>query len=651
MSRIELLDEATVNRIAAGEVVERPASAVKELVENGLDAGARRIVVEIVRGGKASLKVVDDGEGMTRDDALRALERHATSKIRSGDALDAIRTLGFRGEALPAIAAVSRMTLATRARDAAAGTTVEVAGGTIASVEPSGGPEGTSVAVRDLYFNTPARRKFLKGDGPEAAAVTDVVANALLARPDVSFKLESGGEPVLFSPGGASRVDIVRQVFGIPASGQLFAPEPVELAGWPCTVEGVLSRPQTVMPSRRAIRFFVNGRPFRSPSLARAVLAGYKNMMPVGRAPLALLFLAVDPGWVDVNVHPAKIEVRFREAHALEEALTDLIRSLLAGRRAPRDLIGARERSERSEPPRDPHASEASAHPPPPGGSPGPLAPAPDAGRRPPAGLADAPEVAVVDGRRPEPFLRPPRSGAGDPCGAATATVPSPSVSVAGYPAPGELASVQGRLPGLALAEGEALDWQAMEIIGQAFSTYILGAVGRMLYVVDQHVAHERVLFERTLDHLAWENLPVQRLLFPITMEVPAGSRELIRERLALLARYGFAAEMYSGGTLVVSTMPMLSERVRPEALLADLVAELERLTPRLSADQAQRSIAATIACRSAVMAGDPLDMATMRTLVGDLARARHPMTCPHGRPSVLSLSAQDIDRRFLRCS
>ncbi|MBI4861941.1 MAG: DNA mismatch repair endonuclease MutL [Candidatus Riflebacteria bacterium] len=621
MAHVHVLDDATVNRIAAGEVVDRPASAVKELVENSLDACATRIQVEIARGGKARIRVVDDGEGMGRDDALLALERHATSKIRSGDQLVDIRTLGFRGEALPAIAGVSRLTLTTRARGVQEGTLIDVAGGEIRRVEPYGGPEGTTVDLVDLYFNTPARRKFLKGDGAETAAIVEAVSNAMLARPDTSFTLVANGKQSLFSSGDGSRLSVARQIFGAEVDGQLIDVEPTQLPELPYRVEGLFSRPQFVLPSRRGIRIFVNLRPIRSAALSRAILMSYKNFLPVGHGPLALLFIESPPDRVDVNVHPAKLEVRFHDSFRMEEAIADLVRARLGGRRTPRPLID----DDRPVPE--------------PAGAAGPGAGA---------------TIAPAPGR--QPLERPAAAGPAAPVRAASLLSPAPvqTPAPAGqegglYTAPAGWAASDGAAPSLK-EPSSVPDWASLEVMGQLFGTYILGAVGETLFIVDQHVAHERVLFERALDQMSWENVPAQRLLFPISVQVPRGSEELVAERLPLLARYGFEASMFSGSTVVATTVPVLSERTDPERLLRDLIAELETLTPGFSADEALRSLAATMACRSAIMAGDVLEPSAMANLVGDLARCRHPMTCPHGRPSVLVLTARELDRRFLRC-
>jgi len=641
MGKVQVLDEATINRIAAGEVVDRPASAVKELLENSLDAGATRIEIEIERGGKSLIRVVDDGGGMTREDALLALERHATSKIVPGDSLTEISTHGFRGEALPAMAGVGRMTLKTRPRGSEEGTSIRIDGGVIRSVESVGGPEGTSVSLADLYFNTPARRKFLKGDGAERSAVTEVVMNAVLAWPSVSFRMIAGGETVLISPGNGSRSDLARQLFALDQHAQLVEFQRT-LPGLPYTLSGLLGQPPLTLPTRRGIRLFVNGRPIRSAALSRSVLMAYKNFLPVGRAPLAVLFLDAPPSTVDVNVHPAKLEVRLQEASRLEDTLVEEVRSVL------RECTGQ----------------------PVPGAS-RPL------GRQgeSPAAQVRTPDLGLVescsDSLQPgyEPANEGARPGGGNPwprepsgddrCealpGLGAGTIPNErdtrSIgSRGGYPSQARLFDA-ARLGAGVLREGNrTVDWDSIQIMGQLAKTYILGVSEDTLFLIDQHVAHERILFEKALDRLSWENVPVQRLLVPITVELPKDAEGRVAEGLELLSRYGFEAQLYSAGTVVVTTIPHLSDRLKPEPLLKDLLADIEALSPCFSAEEALRAVAARMACRSAIMAGETLDETSMANLVGDLARTHSPMTCPHGRPSLVTLSVKDLERRFLRC-
>lgn len=585
MQQIRILDAAVVDRIAAGEVVERPASVVKELVENSLDAGATRIEVRIEDGGRSLIEVIDDGHGMTRANAELAFTQHATSKIRGMDDLDCIQTLGFRGEALASVAAVGRVEMVTATGQGVA-VRVRIGGGAEPSLAETAAPTGTRIAVRDLFHNTPARRKHLRTDRTEGGKVAATVEDFALLRPDVHFLLVQDGRERISAPPVGSLVERVHQVLGgIVADGWL----PVDEQGSRCRITGGLTRPDENRATRAHVHLFVNGRAIADGRLVHAVTTGYDTTLPRGRYPLAALFIQVDPADVDVNVHPRKAEVRFVEPGAIYGALRRAVIRAVAQ------------------------------HLMPPGLQPGV-----------PAALPTAGEGHVRES---------PGSPAGTPSGATTLPlsewrrVEGPNVSRPPVELRGDGLRVRGTL----------------QPLSQYANTYILAADDDGLLIIDQHVAHERVLFERVLAQRAQDGVRVQRLLVPEVIELSSAEAAAAEEYGSALAKFGFEIEPFGGNAWALRTVPEVLGQRNGEHVVRELLGSLSTGTGARAIEVLERDVAASIACHSAVRANQPLSFEVMSRLVADLSACETPMHCPHGRPVMLRMTLDQIERRIGR--
>ena len=609
--RIHRLPAGLANQIAAGEVVERPASAVKELVENALDAGAGRIVIAIEEGGKRLVRVEDDGDGMSPEDAGLALERHATSKLARVEDLSAIVTNGFRGEALPSIASVSRLTLRTRARGEAEGTLVCVEGGEAASPRAAAAPEGTIVEVADLFRNVPARRKFLKSDAAEARQVSRVITQIALANPGVGFRLTSGRRQLLACPPVKTLADRFFQVYGertdLVEVGRQAAG--IRLTGYAASLaaQGSGRAPQNI---------FVNRRPVRDRTIAHAVSEAYARATIKPRRPEVHLFLELPPERVDVNVHPTKAEVRFLEQSLVHEIL----------RRALRDALGEQDGPELA--------------------LRGAVAAAPEpASQSIPGVVADlrsanpwAPSAAGRHGWGPGP-----RDGAaGSLREAASSTAVAGGGRTDGVdrgegadPPVGPAAPNDGRVP--------------LVPLGQLRDTFIIAVDNDGLAIVDQHVAHERILFEQVMARLRAGRLESQRLLEPLLVELPPAPRAALEAHAGELARLGFDVEPFGGASVRVAGTPALLPRTACAGAVRELAGDLDRLERDAGIDGALRRIAATTACHAAVKANDRLTSEKMTYILAELRRTAYSTVCPHGRPVMLRLTREELERRFER--
>jgi DNA mismatch repair protein MutL len=664
MSRIRILAEAVANRIAAGEVVERPASVVKELLENALDAGANSVRIETEMGGKRMIRLIDDGHGMMHDDALLAFERHATSKLRSADDLITISTLGFRGEALPSIASVSRLLLETRDVSEAEGTRVEFAGGKLVGVKPAGLPPGTTVSVADLFYCVPARRKFLKSDTTELGHIASLVTHYALANPTKHFTLTTPTQEIVNCPPAEKLADRVYQLFGrqaldelveIPSVSAAFRAaitEPEMEAGEEAatlTVTGFTSRPDIQRPNRNGIYVFVNRRLVRDRLILHAIHEAYRNILPPSVFPATLLFLEMPYDEVDVNVHPAKIEVRFRRSQFVHDFTRDSIRQALMSVR--------------------PIASFATA-------AIAAMAPNPAA---PPAsfagGLADSnPELGVP--RAIIPLMEELGVGSGvgsdysagngfDLAAAPAQPLPQrfpfePGSSFAGGHSPGALPAGQGREPNWAEnfsragADAPATLPRPDEIadlkpLGQVSSSFIVAVNGEGLWIVDQHVAHERVLFEQHLEARRAGKVEAQRMLMPLVFEL-SPRQIVIYEKIAEeLSANGFEVEPMGPKSVAIQAVPAGVAANDAEHLLTEIIDGIERENAAISIDTLQAKIAASTACHAAIKVNMPLDQTKMEWLLGALAKTDCPMSCPHGRPVVLRYSVREIERAFHR--
>jgi DNA mismatch repair protein MutL len=577
--RIHILPEKLANQIAAGEVVERPASVVKELMENALDAGASRIDVVVRNGGKTEIRVADDGWGMGREDALLAVDRHATSKVRSEADLAAIRTLGFRGEALPSIASVSRVVLETAERDGD-GTRVVVTAGQLAAVEECARRTGTTVSVRSLFFNVPARAKFLRASAAENRAVGEVVTTLALATPAVAYMLDTGQREPLNLPVAGSVAERVAAIWGAESADELI--QVAHRAGG-VTLTGLIQRPDDARPVSRRTYLFVNGRSFTDRALVRAADRAYRTTIPQGVYPSLFLFFEVPDGEVDVNVHPAKAEVRFRDRAAVERVLEEGIRAALGGLDST-PSIGAH-------PAYEPPAA---------------------------AGVTQVREPA--DPPRAEPQMTLFVTGGARP------DAPSP--------APEALGEILGSAP---------LMWQV-------HNTYIIAETRTGLVLVDQHSAHERVLYEEIVRGFGTGELASQRLLFPLTLRLSPSEYALVEQLTGLLEGAGFQVEPFGGRSVIVHSVPAPHPYFDAERCLREMIAELTDGSSLVDSARTQHQrIALSMACKGAIKAGQKLTQREMSELFDRLFATELPYHDIHGRPTVVQLSLAELHRRFGR--
>jgi DNA mismatch repair protein MutL len=600
--KIQRLTAALANQIAAGEVVERPASVVKELVENSLDAGASRISITVEFGGKRLIRVEDDGEGMDPEDARLALERHATSKIRTSDDLGAIATLGFRGEALPSIASVSHLTLRTRARGALSGTEIKVHGGAVSSIVEAGAPEGTRIDVEDLFFNLPARRKFLKSDQAEAAQVSRIVTQLALGAQEVGFSLISAGRRLLECPPAPSRQERLFQIYGDP--GDLL---PVHKETGGIVVTGFIAPLAEAGPRRGPQNVFINGRLVRDKTIAHAIGDAYSVASIRERSPEVHLFIAMPLDALDVNVHPTKAEVRFREQSLVHEVI----------RRAVSDALGR--------------------------------GPAPALTLTPTAPLSayplgeTLPIPGVLAGGLYPSRWRSPYEGAGP-------SAPAPGTGGTAQPASAFAAgAASADMPGTAPGTGHPALGTVLIPLGQFRDTFIIAVDHEGVAIIDQHVAHERVLYERTLERLTSGRLQSQRLLTPILVEMSAAARQALVTRASDLDRLGFDVEEFGGDALKVSALPAILGTEEAASTLRALGEDLEGFDRGSPAEAAIKLMAATIACHAAVKANYPLTYEKMAHILTELAATSYSTICPHGRPVMLRLTRREIERNFER--
>jgi DNA mismatch repair protein MutL len=599
MARVHLLPPGLVNQIAAGEVVERPASVVKELAENALDAGARQVEIEIEEGGLALVRVADDGSGMEPEDARLSLERHATSKLADAEGLHAIATMGFRGEALPAIASVSRFRLDTAPGIDGMGTRLEVEGGAAAPPAPVARARGTTIEVRELFFNTPARRKFMRAPATEAAHVSEAVLRLALARPDVGFSLRSGGRLLLGTRGGDGLEARVGQAVGREAARHLVR---VEGRRGEIGVSGFVCSPDHSEATGRSLYLFVNGRYFRDRSAAHAVLRAYMGTLPGGRYPAGALFLSLPLDRVDVNVHPQKLEVRFAEPREVQDALHRAVAEAL--RTAP--WLGR------------PAGGPASEVPPAPRGGWGSEAR---------EGEGTAAILALARDRFPAP-----ESSASPPPPGATSPVLAFPVSVEGGPA------------------APAGYFASLRYVGQHARTYLLceGAGGRLV-VIDQHASHERMLFHRLRTAAKARALPVQPFLIPQVVTLAPALARTLEAHLAEIAALGLEVEPFGGESFAVKGAPAAISAAPLEPLLADLAAQLADVGAGTAVDEALDALLATMACHAAVRANQEIADDEARALLDGLDAVDFKARCPHGRPVVFELELAELERRVGR--
>jgi DNA mismatch repair protein MutL len=646
MNRIRLLSEQVANQIAAGEVIERPASVVKELVENALDAQAGRLTIEIQAGGRSLIRVTDDGMGMSRDDALLCLERHATSKIQKAEDLASITTMGFRGEALPSIASVSRFILTTRERgsDSPEGTQIIVNGGKIAAVQACGSAPGASIEVRQLFFNLPARRKFLRGEETEAAHIRHYLTLAALACPGVAFEFIKDGRPVWQLPpvntidkiaalaerlralaGGGEKLLPVDFSMDLPALVEEEETQAPQAGSSRFSIWGLMGAPGVSRTSREEQHLFVNRRPVENRGLNFALLEGYHTAMMKGRYPVCCLFIEVNPAEVDVNIHPAKREVKFHQERMVRQLTAQAVRETLLRFHAP---------------------AKGQANAP----SPAPLPPvvpvpipAEDSGETP---LPPSPPVSSFN-LQPSSLSLPPISAFSPREASSHNLFQSQPSALSSSPPVSSF-----NLHPSSLSSPSALLQVPLRLVGVIGRLYVVLESDRGLVLLDQHAAHERILFEQMLRRLENNGLaPSQRLLLPETVELAARDAQFLREQLPALARLGVGLSEFGERTFLLDALPPFVKGGQPRRFILELVDELKAAGQGVNALRLGEHVIAKTVCRHAVKANDPLAGAELENLIEDLRHCAMPYTCPHGRPTLIEMNFRELEKKFGRSS
>jgi DNA mismatch repair protein MutL len=701
MGKIHVLSERVANQIAAGEVVERPASVVKELLENALDAGSTRIRIQVEAGGKKLIQITDNGCGMVRDDAMLAFERHATSKIKETDDLLSISTLGFRGEALPSIASVARLHLETRAEEEATGTILEINGGKIIRVEEAGLPLGTAITIRDLFFNTPARKKFLRSESTELSHIASLVTHYALANPEKHFELHSSTNALLVAPPVAGHRERVYQVFGRETLDQLIplaAVQPLERIGLPqpppwrrseqaaigesadvgddgtragapaphdfgeLRLHGFVSKPEIQKLNRNSIFIFINGRLIRDRLIQHAISEAYRNILPPTVFPVVLLFIEMPTAEVDVNVHPSKTEVRFRQQTVVHDFVRESVRAaLMKARPVPQFL-----REINAQPSATPGLS----------------------------GLGMGSTRFSEGGREADGVQRAPWRDLYEPAAEGGFALHAPIIPAAtarfefagGMAIDGNAALSLARAPEVAMAQAiprQTISHQitnpelipdhgcappimqeiAQELqsaptleslrtlrpLGQIRNSFILAVNEDGLWIIDQHVAHERVLFEKILRQRSAQRVESQRLLMPLIIELTPAQQALFSDIAEELSYNGFEAEPFGARSVAVKIAPAGVDAAQIEHMLNEILEQITREDQAINLEAVRTRIAASIACHAAIKVNMPLEQNKMEWLLAELAKTEHPMACPHGRPVVLRYSMQDIQKAFKR--
>ena len=575
---IQILPDEVASQIAAGEVVERPASVVKELLENALDARASQITIRIEQAGRRLIEVSDDGAGIPSNEMALALARHATSKLRSADDLFHIVTLGFRGEALASIASVARLTLISKTHDGTIGARLQVEGGRIGALEQTGVPSGTLIRVEDLFYNVPARLKFLKQDTTERQQIDGLVTRYALAYPDVRFQHFQDGRPLLQTSGNGKRREVLANLYGIDTARQMIE---VNLEENDSSLTGFVSPVSLTRSNRREITFFVNGRWVQDVSLNTALLQAYHTLLMVGRYPLAILFVNLPPEEVDVNVHPAKAEVRFRSADRVFSLVQRGVRRAL---------------------------------------------------------LAHSPVPQITNS-----YWKSDSTPRQFDISWEMAAQPAAALAVQGEPNPGE-PEIAPVTPAVGLPSGQI---PLLRLIGQVGATYLVAEGPDGLYLIDQHAAHERVLFEKLMKQHTGK-IPSQSLLEPAVLELPPAAAGLLNNQLAVLQDLGFQIEPFGPATFRIRAIPALFSSSDPGAAVRVVVEDFEEDETPLQAEIEAR-LAARICKRVAVKGGQTLSVEEQRALLHDLETCQSPRTCPHGRPTMIHLSVDLLERQFGR--
>lgn len=590
MGNIILLDEHTANKIAAGEVIERPASVVKELIENSIDAGSTRIEVSITDGGLEEITVSDNGLGMDARDAVLALERHATSKISQASDLESIQTLGFRGEALPSIASVSRLNMKTRLKDAVSGTELVIEGGKILRESETGCPPGTAIRVSGLFYNTPARQKHMKGPAAEAGHISDVVNKFAMGYPNISFQLMSSGRVVLKTSGSGRLLEVIANIYGPNTAKDMLL---IDTQNGEAAVSGYLGKPFLTRSGSTHQTIYINGRYVRSRLITKAVENAYHGMLMIARHPVFVINIRTSPEEVDVNVHPAKTEVRLARSGSLEDYITKAVKEVLAGNR----LV--------------PAANVAAVK------------------------VADVPRESgkQEEWKIPYPQVSP---------GGRVCEVPIKSE----YTPPKEIAAeaVFSETPGVQ-AQAEFPD---LRPIGQIECTYIVAQGSDGMYLIDQHAAHERILYEKYMEKPD-DFIASEQLLFPVTLDLTHREAQLLNDTIIVFTDLGFVIEHFGGESFILRGIPAGAGKDGGKEIFLDLLDYFSQNRYTISNKALREKFLITMACRNAIKANDKLGLPEMESLLAMLARAEQPYTCPHGRPTMIHFSGYDLEKKFKR--
>lgn len=618
---IRVLEKQVADKIAAGEVIERPVSIVKELVENAVDAGANAITIEIKNGGKSYIRVTDDGCGIPAGEAQTAFLRHATSKITTARDLDAIHSLGFRGEALASIAAVTHTELITKTREEKVGTRLLIHGGEILAKEGTGCPDGTTMVVTDLFYNTPARRKFLKSDGAESGQIIDFVSQIALAYPGIRFRFINNGKHLFSTAGKGDLLSAILSVYQLAEYRDLVAVDYTENG---TRVKGYISRPSLTRTTRKNQIFFVNGRVVSSRVIEKGVTEGYRERLFEGRHPVAFLFVETDPARLDVNIHPNKREVRFDDEKAVTELVAKGVRQALGTKAAVTEVKNVFT----APAPKDTSLDHA-----------------PEAEAAPVQEQVDIKQILLTK-RRPEPKAAPAAETQNQPDGASILRE-EPAVYAAKTEA--EPARVSKAKASLSIESPgqKPFDFAALRITGVIFDTYITAEDGSNFYLIDQHAAHERVFYEKLVGEYLAEKKLRQPILTPILIEVPLDVKENQYDWLDSLTDMGFAIEPFGVNSYVIREIPTFMSLSEAETFARDFVEQVSQGMQLSNTVVINKLI--TRSCKSAVKAHDKLSMAELQALMDQLAACRNPFSCPHGRPTFIRLSQYQIEKMFKR--
>ncbi len=632
--KIKILDGEVINRIAAGEVVERPASVVKELIENAIDAGATKIEVEIKEGGQKSIEITDNGEGMSPNDALLAFMPHATSKISTDEDLESISTLGFRGEALPTISAVSHITLSTHCDSEPTGCRISIDGGKIRGPEPDAFPRGTRIIVKNLFYNTPARRKFLKSPGVEMSQISDIVCHYMMGYPEIAFKFTKSNVKITSSNGSGNLLDAVLAVYGHEVAKNLIPlKEPPSLANSGMSLKGFISPPNQARPSSRYTTTLVNRRVVKTKLLNQAIVRACSAFFPKGKFPVLVLDLRVPPELIDVNVHPQKTEIRFKDERWVFAIIWEAIQMSLSGLKMVSAPVSQSDSQETTEfqPELDtsietktielPSDANASMFTPPPSFK------LPDSYKAAQTSFSQMSNQSQANNSNYENHVF---------------DLNESSQEVFSTTRP--MQQAQG-----GNAFTPVIKLSNPKILAQLKNTYLLGEDDEGLFIVDQHVAHERVLFDQFVKTYRDKPLTAQPLLFPVPLKLLPSERLIIKEQLNEIKALGFSVQQEEDGLFYVTTIPVSDKKTNDTQSIQNLLSEVLNGWEGRSLAEIKTDLLKTMACKAAVKAGDPLTPSEWTSLLNQLLKTDNPFTCPHGRPIVLRLTTRQIEVGFLR--